>query len=173
MRQVMNRSSRPGCLRLRLDVYESGIGGDIALLRQDPDNADWLRPSKSIADPERDRRLVAIDAVTSSADAEQLLRSTCDCHPWANGFELPSSDSTGDGVGVACLIADIVLDPAPYRLEEIPIVGDTIGPAVGMHATPWPYSASTSTTNGEAEAVLRLLEEFSSELPDELWREDG
>lgn len=174
MRQVMDRSPRPRCLRLRVDVYESDIGGDIALLRQDADNADWLRPSRSIADPNRHRRLVAVDVVTSGAEAEQLLRRTCARHPWANELELPRSGSSADGVGVACLLADILLDPAPYRLgEDIPTVGDTIGPTVGMHATPWPYNASTPTTDGEDEAVRLLLEEFVSELPGELWRKEG
>jgi len=170
----MDPSLRSCCLRLRVEVYESVIGADIELLRHDAGDAAWLQPSRCIADPKRDRRLVPADAVTSTAEAEQLLRTTCARHPWAKGMELPISVSSADGVRVACLVADIVLDPAPYQVaDEIPIVGDTIGRPLLMHAMPWPYSASTSSTDGEGAAVRLLVEEFLSELPGELWRADG
>ncbi len=171
MSQVMDASLRSCCLRLRVEVYESAHGGDIELLRHDAGDAAGLQPSRWIADPKRDRRLVPVDAVTSTAEALQLLRTTCARHPWANGMELPISVSSADGVRVACLVADIVLDP--YGVEdEIPIVGDTIGRPLLMHATPWPYGVSTSMTDGEGEAVRLLVEEFVSELPGELWRAD-
>jgi hypothetical protein len=110
-----------------------------------------------------------VDAVPTSAQAAQLLVRTLADQPTANGGLV----SGGDAAGVACVFAAIALDPGTLAFpegREVPLIAQDFGPEVLMHAMPWPHEACA---DDEREAARLLLDDIVSELPSELWRNDG
>ena len=74
---------------------------------------------------------------------------------------------------VAYLIAQIALIPEAGPVPpggEFPSVGQVVGPAMLIHATPWRHDPCS---DAEREAGCALLQECVSALPRELWRDDG